>query len=362
MKRGEDMTALTTTGKVADTFVGNSDIEKVLHDFANRPAWADDTWVDFTVDYSAPQFSLYQGDTGFLPMGDFQLIKAKKKSGKTYLCSIYAASLLGCESFGFRPAIDAPKIIIFDTEQSKENAVRVGRRIKLLAGMPLRGNTERINIFCLRPIPAKDRLACIRAKMDVIRPTHVFLDGIVDLGKDYMNSRESTELLTELLTMCKGKDYTCAIIGVLHTNKSEDDHNGRGFLGTEAGNKCSEETEVTRRKGTEPIFDVEMTDCRNEPIQPWSFSLDTDGMPFLTSSVQENKDLARLSELAKLVKTCFQQLNKNEVKSKDLTDAIRANTHCCKKTAYNRVDEAERNGILQLVTLEGREKLYKTAD
>lgn len=352
------MTDLTATGKVADAFLGKSNIEKVLHDFADRPVWADDYWVDPTVDYPAPKFSLFQGDTGFLPLGDFQLVKAKKKSGKTYLCSIYAASLLGCEAFGFRSAVDHPKIIIFDTEQSKENAARVDRRIRMLARMPLREITEKINVFDLRPIPAKDRLAYIRAKMDVIKPTHVFLDGIVDLGRDYMNSRESTELLTELLTMCKGKGYTCAIIGVLHTNKSEDDHNGRGFLGTEAGNKCSEETEVTRRKGTEPVFDVEMTDCRNHPIQPWSFSLDTDGMPFLTSNVQENKDLARLNELSELIRKVFD--NDTELPSKEIILRIETQAVCKERAAYKRLREALDGNIVRAV--DGKNNVYTMAD
>lgn len=355
-------TSTTTAGKVANNFLGKAGVEKVLNDFMNKPAWADEYWVDPRIEYPAPQFSLFQDNTGFLPLGDFQLIKAKKKSGKTYLCSIYAASLLGCTSFGFRSAVESPRIIIFDTEQSKENAARVDGRIRQLAGIDTHTITEKINVFDLRPIPAKDRLAYIRAKMAVIKPTHVFLDGIVDLGFDYMNSASSTALMTELLTMCRGKDYTCAIIGVLHTNKSEDDHNGRGFLGTEAGNKCSEETEVTRRKGMDTVFDVTMTDSRNKPITPWSFSLDGDGMPFLTANVQENKDLARLNELSELIKACFQQTGKTEMKSKDLTDAIKANRHCCTKTAYKKLDDAERAGLVQCVTLIGREKWYKRAD
>lgn len=355
------MTA-STTNQVANNFLGKAGVEKVLNDFVNRPAWADEYWVDPRVDYPAPQFSLFQGNTGFLPLGDFQLVKAKKKSGKTYLCSIYAASLLGCTSFGFRSAVEQPRIIIFDTEQRKENAARVDGRIRQLAGLDTHAVTEKINVFDLRPIPAKDRLAYVRAKMDVIRPTHVFLDGIVDLGYDYMNSASSTALMTALLTMCKGKDYTCAIIGVLHTNKSEDDHNGRGFLGTEAGNKCSEEMEVTRRKGMDTVFDVTMTDSRNRPITPWSFSLDGDGMPFLTANVQENKELARLNELSELVKACFQQTGKTEMKSKDLTDAIIANTQCGKRTAYNKLSEAERAGIVQCVAIVGREKVCKMGD
>lgn len=336
--------------------------DALLERFKDKPAWADDNWIDPRVDYPQPQYSLFQGETGFMPLGDFQLVKAKKKSGKTYLCSIYAASVLGCTSFGFRSATADPKVIVFDTEQSKENAARVERRIRTLAGLDLHTITGKLNAFDLREIDAKNRLGYIQSKMDIIKPTHVFIDGIVDLGFDYMQSDQSTQLLTKLLAMTKGKDYTCSIIGVLHTNKSDDDHNGRGFLGTESGNKCSEETEVSKRKGTDSVFDVEMTDCRNRPIQPWSFSIDAHGMPFSTANFKENKDLAKLNELSELMKNCFQQSGKDKLKAKELNDFVVANIHLSERTAYSRMDQAERASIIKCVSVIGREKFYKMTD
>ena len=333
-------------------------VDKLLSDFKGKPVWADDNWIDPRIDYPQPQFSLFQGETGFMPLGDFQLVKAKKKSGKTYLCSIYAGSILGCTSFGFRSAIPNPKVIIFDTEQSKENAARVERRIRTLAGLDPHTITEKINAFDLREIDAKLRLGYIQAKMDIIKPTHVFIDGIVDLGFDYMQSDQSTQRLTKLLAMTKGTGYTCSIVGVLHTNKSDDDHNGRGFLGTESGNKCSEETEVSKRKGTDSVFDVVMTDCRNRPIKPWSFSIDAHGMPFSTENVKDNEELVKLNALSELMKKSFD--NDVELTSKELIERIETFAPCKERAAYNKLKSAMTANLVCAVN--GKNNVYKIAN
>lgn len=336
-------------------------LSKDLAKFNNAPEWADDFWIDPRVDYPEPQYSLFQGDTGFMPLGDFQLIKAKKKSGKTYVCSIYAASILGCTDFGFRSVTNDPSVIIFDTEQSMENAARVERRIRRLAGIDLRTITRKINVFDLRKYNARDRLSYIQAKMDIIKPTHVFIDGIVDLGFDYMDSAQSSDLLTKVLAMTKGKDYVCSITGVLHTNKQGDDHNGRGFLGTEAGNKCSEETEVSKVKDATSTFKVSMTDCRNRPINDWSFSIDGHGLPYSITTVKEDKAVEKLNQLSELAKWCFDQAGKDELTAKELNDLVVAKIHMTDRTAYKRMDEMENNGIIKSSVI-GRNMIYKKAD
>lgn len=336
-----------------------SSTEQQLANFSGKPNWADEFWIDPTIDYPEPLYSLYQGDTGFMPLGDFQLIKAKKKSGKSYLCSIYAASILGCTDFGFTVSqnLGEPSVIIFDTEQSMENAARVERRIRRLAGIDIHSITRLINIFDLRKMDVKNRLEYIKAKMDLIKPTHVFVDGIVDLGFDYMESDQSTDLLTRLLAMTKGTDYVCSITGVLHTNKAEEDHNGRGFLGTESGNKCSEETEVVKSKDGF-TFDVKMTDCRNRPIKPWSFSIDAHGLPYKTNTVAENLELQKLNHLSDVIKKSFKASGKDELLSKELNEIVQAIEDCAKRKATNMIQTAEQYGFITSALI-GREKHYK---
>lgn len=341
-------TDLSALKKVAAIF--NADCDK----FASRPVWADEYWIDPDEEYTEPHYSLFQGETGFLPLGDFQLIKAKKKSGKTYVCSILAISLLGSETFGFTTATKDVRIVYFDTEQSKDDAKRVQRRVFRLAQIDPHKTPEKFNIFGLRDCPTPNRMPNILQKIEQIKPTHIFIDGIVDLGYNYMDNEKSVELMTLLLSTAS--KYNCSIIGVLHTNKGIDDHNGRGFLGTEAGNKCSEEMEVAKRNGMEKVFDVTMTDCRHRPINPWSFALDGKGMPIpCQQEVKEDKSVTKLKELAEIIHKSFGK--DTELTSKELLDRIQTNAVCKERKAYGILKEAVTAQIVCAV--DGKNKTYK---
>lgn len=94
----------------------------------------DDYAIDLTKNYPEPQYLITQDGIGTIPRGDLQAIKVKSKNGKSYLASIFAASILGSEAFGFRPCETEAKVLYVDTEQNKLNTARIMRRIHIIMG------------------------------------------------------------------------------------------------------------------------------------------------------------------------------------------------------------------------------------
>ena len=89
-------------------------------------------------------------------------------------------------------------------------------------------------------------------------PDLVIIDGIADLIADFNNITESQEIIGKL--MATSTEFNLSIIFVLHTNKSKEDNNMKGHLGTMAVQKCSDVFEVVKNVAT---FNVSVSECRN---------------------------------------------------------------------------------------------------
>ena len=102
----------------------------------------------------------------------------------------------------------------------------------------------------------------------------LIIDGIKDLisNGDINDPKACGEVVQTLMTI--SKENHLAIVTVLHENKN--DTNLRGHLGSEIVNKCAECWQV---KKSGQIFEVEQTDCRNQPVEGFSFTLDNEGLP-----------------------------------------------------------------------------------
>lgn len=80
-------------------------------------------------------------------------------------------------------------------------------------------------------------------------------------------------------------DNRCCIVCILHQNKSVDDRNLRGWIGTELKNKAFEVYESS--KSSERIFTWSQTDTRKYDIlDTLKFAVDDDGIPSLCSEEQ----------------------------------------------------------------------------
>lgn len=221
-----------------------------------------------------PQFTFVSDGIGSAPIGDIVAIKAKSKNGKTFLAAILASVILGGKFGNIKPTFgDKSKILFFDTEQNRPNVQALLQRILILRGWNDEHN-DRLKIYSLREMHVLERLRYISKKIDLLRPSAVFIDGLADLAFDFNDIEQSQDVIIKISQIASSKG--CTIFFVLHTNKN--DMNMKGHLGTLAVQKCSDVFYI--EKDEENFFNVTETDCRNIPIKDFSFKIDAEGIPY----------------------------------------------------------------------------------
>ena len=238
--------------------------------------------IDLSKTYSEPSYLIKSGGVGTIPRGDIIAVKAKSKHGKTFLCSIFAAVAMGAEWGSLNAVENDCKVMFVDTEQNEKNVARVARRIHAMAGIDIHKNSGRLLCYALRKMEMNKRWQFISDRITEEHPDLVIIDGIADLIADFNNIGESQEIIGKL--MATSTEFNLSIIFVLHTNKSKEDNNMKGHLGTMAVQKCSDVFEVVKNVAT---FNVSVSECRNIPISEFSFILDNDGIPHSSATVRQ---------------------------------------------------------------------------
>ena len=133
------------------------------------------------------------------------------------------------------------------------------------------------DIFNVRCVDWRQRRALLREAVVRYRPDLVIVDGIRDLVNDINDGVLAQEVMEELLQLATSRE--CCIVCVLHQNKSGEDHNLRGWIGTELMNKAFE-VYACEKLMPQRIFKVEQTLTRKYDIeQALYFEVGEDGLP-----------------------------------------------------------------------------------
>jgi len=220
------------------------------------------------------------------PRGELVALSGKAKSGKTFVSSIlmalsYRSQVLSVER------IEPKKLHVlwYDTEQSEESTQDILRnRI-----IPMTGIAEEqfpmdcFDIFNVRAEGYDQRLPMLEAAVHHYEPDLVILDGIRDLVADINDGIIAQDCIERLMHLAS--DKRCCIVCILHQNKSTEDRNLRGWIGTELKNKAFEVYECS--KSSERIFTWGQTDTRKYDIlDTLKFAVNEDGIPYLCTEEQ----------------------------------------------------------------------------
>ena len=213
--------------------------------------------------------------------GELTGLSGKAKSGKTFVSSIlmalcFRSQLLSVERI-------EPKrlhVLWYDTEQSEESTQDIlrNRIIPLTSISEDQFPTDLIDVFNVRGEAMTDRLSLLELLVLRYQPDLVVLDGIRDLVADINDGVVAQDTIERLMHLAS--DNHCAIVCVLHQNKSQEDRNLRGWIGTELKNKAFEVYECA--KSSERIFTWSQTDTRKYDIPtPLQFAVNEQGLPYL---------------------------------------------------------------------------------
>lgn len=220
------------------------------------------------------------------PRGELVALSGKAKSGKTFVSSIlmalsYRSQVLSVERIEPRRL----HVLWYDTEQSEESTQDILRnRI-----IPMTGIAEdqfpmdSFDIFNVRAEGYDQRLPMLEAAVHHYEPDLVILDGIRDLVADINDGIIAQDCIERLMHIAS--EERCCIVCILHQNKSAEDRNLRGWIGTELKNKAFEVYECS--KSSERIFTWGQTDTRKYDIlDTLKFAVNDNGIPYLCSEEQ----------------------------------------------------------------------------
>ena len=218
--------------------------------------------------------------------GELVGLSGKAKSGKTFVCSILMALCFRSEVLSVQ-RIEQKKLHVlwYDTEQSDESTQDIlCQRIMPMTGLKPSDSSpqlsdfySRFDIFNVRRDAVSERLPSLEVAVRYRRPDLVILDGIRDLVNDINDGVVAQNVVERLMHLAS--ECHCCIVCVLHQNKSVEDRNLRGWIGTELKNKAFEVYECV--KSSERIFTWSQTDTRKYDIaEGLSFAVNDKGIPY----------------------------------------------------------------------------------
>ena len=233
------------------------------------------------------------------PRRELVAVTGKAKSGKTFVTSMLIACCVIRDVLSFHRSCDDPlRVLWYDTEQSDESTQDILKnRIQTLIKANINQTNDlfnpppsvesNIDVFNVRSVSWKDRRQLLLEAVSHYGPDLVIVDGIRDLVNDINDGVLAQEVMEELMHLAD--EQNCCIVCILHQNKGSEDHNLRGWIGTELMNKAFE-VYACEKMMPQRIFKVEQTLTRKYDIeQSLYFEVDQQGLPRLTAAPIEGR-------------------------------------------------------------------------
>lgn len=212
-------------------------------------------------------------DVGILTKRDIHGIKAKQKQGKTTVLKVILAALLLGVMFRLKSCLKDPKIFWLDTEQQPTDVKQILKDVSQMTNLPDSYIDEHVHLYPLRSRTYKTLLRELTVNVNKHRPDVVFIDGVVEFVQSFNDEIMSHDLIKSLKNLAN--DCNCSIINVLHENKSSDDENMRGHLGTMLSHAAG--TVIQCVKSKDGTITAKNSDSRHAPMPSWSIRYDSDG-------------------------------------------------------------------------------------
>ena len=300
--------------------------------------------IDLSKTYSEPNFLIKSNGAGVLARGDIAAIKAKSKSGKSFVCSIFASVVLGTPWGDLQPTFEGGTVFYFDTEQNRLNTAKLAKRVHALSGLDIHSNSDKFKCYALRQMDMKDRLPFIKKRIEEEKPALAVIDGIVDLLQDFNDIKQSSDVIQALMQISADND--CSVLFVLHENKT--DTNMRGHIGSMAVQKCADVFQIEKRK--DGTLNVTECECRNLPIPDFSFAIDSYGIPRPMQTQKQlqaaEKSAVKEAKFRQVFAEIFSAKGTSIIRYSDLVSMAKLHFAVEDRMAKENIKWAKENGIL----------------
>ena len=283
----------------------DGDAKQKKPDFLQGDEWfdisVDADLLDFAEPYRPPRYTMQRNGVPFADVGELHIISGKPGHGKTGLMSQLMSTVL-CGQFGNTQRCDVihrirdkqtgeieekvvpTKVLYIDTEQGKDDTIAIKNRVCSLAGIDYTKPSDQFYILRLRDTEeAADRWKKILKAIWQVEPTDIFLDGLLDIVKDYNDQVECQPIIRKCMMLATY--YDASLWAVLHENPLVDKL--VGVLGSITQRKVSEIFTVQKIKQCdlkendrrsdlpEIYFKVKQVKARGKDVDDWLFRYET---------------------------------------------------------------------------------------
>ncbi len=251
-----------------------------LDDFLQELDWESvdlaDNWFDPTEADIPRKYTLSWRGVRFAPIGGIHGLTGQPGHGKTFTFTQLMVALLAGEYQGIRCELDDPNtsVLYIDTEMERVNTQLVIRRVYNMMGWPQRTPQNRFRVLWLREeIKAEDRWRKVLKAIWEMKPTAVFLDGLIDVIGDFNNNIECQKIIYQCMAVAS--HYGISMWCLLHLNPGSDKM--VGHVGSFLERKATDVLKTKKDKDAGFVrFTVTQNKARARDLDDWSFRIEDD--------------------------------------------------------------------------------------
>lgn len=251
--------------------------EEFLKEYDWQTADVAGNWLDPKESYVRPRFTLSYNGVPFAPLGGIHGLTGQPGHGKTFTFTQLMVAILKGEYYGLRYElandIPEPKVLYIDTEMEKGNTQLVMLRVYDMMGWPIGSEQEQFKILWLREVvKATERWKMVLKAIYDMKPTVVFLDGLIDVVGDFNDNKECQNII--YACMSTASHYGISLWCLLHENPGSEKM--VGHAGSFLERKATDVLKTKKEKGAEVIFNVEQKKARSRDLDKWQFKIEDD--------------------------------------------------------------------------------------
>lgn len=348
---------LTTADNIVDEAAGQPSAEEQTREQLRQVLRQ--TRIRTDTEVPPEEYALEVDEKGIFALRDIHALKAKQKAGKTTALKVIIAALLLGGKFRLKSLLENPRIVFFDTEQSRTDTKLILEDVAQMTGLPPEVIDRQVSLHSLRRIAQEQLLPLLKVVLEDERPQVVMLDGIVEFVASFNDETESKRLIKDMLKL--SDEHNCAIVCVLHTNKADEDHNMRGHLGTMLAQKAATVLECVKERGSS-VITVRCSEARHEEMPEWSISFDQDG--HIVDADEQRRQIREQKKAEQLLRRQEAAAEKQKERLDYALTAIRDNGGSISRKQLTEIllkkFELERSTVSKFITSQVAEgKLYE---
>ena len=280
---------------------------------------------------------------------DIGALKGKQKCGKTSVLKVLVSTWIKGDLFGLESELKNAKILWIDSEQKPHDVKQILDDIMQMTCLDAKYIDSHLRLYTVRTLSCKTLINDIELLINDLHPNVIIIDGLVDLVESFNDEAQSHLVINRLIQMCDV--YKCSIIGVLHENKSNDDRNMRGHLGTMLAQKAG--TVLECKKDSNNVITVSCSDSRHRAMPDWRIKYDEFGHIVSADGNQITPAEQEMMRRIEIIRN-FVQEKGGEISRKELTDKLIKELGRDRSTVSNIISKLVKNSTLY--EMKGKDK------